>query len=109
MVPAGQRVGVDFDADAVRVGQPPRRQDVLGEAVGDDPDNLESLLDKGVAQGRFGITREQIAERADLLLALLDGLSTRVVLNQRGTDRAAALAAARAAADRLIVTGDAQG
>ncbi|MGY1577188.1 TetR/AcrR family transcriptional regulator [Streptomyces sp. MN13] len=71
--------------------------------------DLESLLAKGVSQGRFGITREQIAERADLLLALLDGLSTRVVLSQRGTDRAAALAAARAAADRLIVTGDGAG
>ncbi|MFJ8649765.1 TetR/AcrR family transcriptional regulator [Streptomyces sp. NPDC093546] len=69
--------------------------------------DLEALLAKGVAQGRFGITPEQIPDRADLLLALLDGLSTRVVLSQRGTDREAALAAARAAAERLVVSGDA--
>ncbi|MDJ0385397.1 hypothetical protein [Streptomyces sp. G-G2] len=40
--------------------------------------------------------------RASELLALLDGLSTRVVLGQPGADRAQALERARSAAALLI-------
>ncbi|MCK7624815.1 TetR family transcriptional regulator [Streptomyces sp. RS10V-4] len=63
-------------------------------------DDLAALLAKGAARGRFAPLDP--AARAGELLALLDGLSTRVVLGQRGTDRARALATARAAARRLV-------
>ncbi|WP_407285314.1 TetR/AcrR family transcriptional regulator [Streptomyces sp. BP-8] len=63
-------------------------------------DDLESLLSKGVERGRFAPL--DVSARASELLALLDGLSTRVVLGQRGSDHARALAAARSAAERLI-------
>ncbi|MFE6837637.1 TetR/AcrR family transcriptional regulator [Streptomyces sp. NPDC057705] len=62
--------------------------------------DLEALLAKGVEQGRF--TPMDVAGRASELLALLDGLSTRVVLGQRGADRAGALRQARSAAALLI-------
>ncbi|MFD9725693.1 TetR/AcrR family transcriptional regulator [Streptomyces sp. NPDC059072] len=62
--------------------------------------DLEALLAKGVDQGRFAPM--DIPARASELLALLDGLSTRVVLGQRGADRARALAQARSAAALLI-------
>ncbi|MEU9115439.1 TetR/AcrR family transcriptional regulator [Streptomyces sp. NPDC048483] len=63
-------------------------------------DDLEALLAKGVERGRFAPM--DVTARACELLALLDGLSTRVVLGQRGTDRRQALAAARSAAERLV-------
>ncbi|WP_078888988.1 TetR/AcrR family transcriptional regulator [Streptomyces sclerotialus] len=63
-------------------------------------EDLAALLAKGVAQGRFA--PGDCAGRASELLALLDGLSTRVVLGQRGSDRAAALATAKSAAARLV-------
>ncbi|MFI9048738.1 TetR/AcrR family transcriptional regulator [Streptomyces sp. NPDC053427] len=63
-------------------------------------DDLEALLAKGVQRGRFAPM--DIPARASELLALLDGLSTRVVLGQRGTDRRQALTAARSATERLI-------
>ncbi|MFI8363764.1 TetR/AcrR family transcriptional regulator [Streptomyces sp. NPDC085612] len=62
--------------------------------------DLEALLAKGVDQGRFAPV--DVPARASELLALLDGLSTRVVLGQRGADRALALARARSAAAALI-------
>ncbi|MGW0392006.1 TetR/AcrR family transcriptional regulator [Streptomyces sp. NPDC003042] len=62
--------------------------------------DLEALLAKGVDQGRFAAM--DAPARASELLALLDGLSTRVVLGQRGADRAGALTHARAAAALLI-------
>ncbi|MEU3063652.1 TetR/AcrR family transcriptional regulator [Streptomyces subrutilus] len=62
--------------------------------------DLEALLAKGVAQGRFAAM--DVPGRASELLALLDGLSTRVVLGQRGADRAVALERARSAAAALI-------
>ncbi|MEV7174342.1 TetR/AcrR family transcriptional regulator [Streptomyces sp. NPDC089922] len=62
--------------------------------------DLEALLAKGVEQGRFAPL--DVPARASELLALLDGLSTRVVLGQRGADRALALARARSAAAALI-------
>ncbi|OKK03773.1 TetR family transcriptional regulator [Streptomyces sp. CB03234] len=65
--------------------------------------DLEALLAKGAAQGRFAIPEPEVPERADMLLALLDGLSTRVVLSQHGSDRASALRTARTAARRLVV------
>lgn len=43
-----------------------------------------------------------VPARASELLALLDGLSTRVVLGQRGADRARALEQARSAAALLV-------
>jgi len=63
--------------------------------------DLESLLAKGVRQGRFaaGLDTEAVASA---LLALLDGLSTRVVLGQHGADRAGALETARSVAARLV-------
>ncbi|NLU66589.1 TetR family transcriptional regulator [Streptomyces sp. HNM0574] len=62
--------------------------------------DLESLLAKGVDRAAFAPM--DVTERAVELLALLDGLSTRTVLGQRGTGRAQALAAARSAAARLV-------
>ncbi len=65
-------------------------------------DDLAALLVQGAATGAF--TAEDGADRAGELLALLDGLSTRVVLGQRGADRRGALASARSAARRLVGT-----
>ncbi|MGE7386693.1 TetR family transcriptional regulator C-terminal domain-containing protein [Streptomyces sp. NPDC004126] len=62
--------------------------------------DLGALLAKGVEQGRFAPT--DTAARASELLALLDGLSTRVVLGQRDADRARALERARSAAALLV-------
>ncbi|MFJ5810099.1 TetR family transcriptional regulator [Streptomyces sp. NBC_01426] len=63
--------------------------------------DLEALLDKGVRQGRFAADLD-VPDRASELLALLDGLSTRVVLGQRGAERDVALERARSAAALLI-------
>ncbi|MFD9375746.1 TetR/AcrR family transcriptional regulator [Streptomyces sp. NPDC059999] len=63
--------------------------------------DLEALLDKGVRQGRFAADLD-VPARASELLALLDGLSTRVVLGQRGAERDVALERARSAAALLI-------
>ncbi|MFF8605536.1 TetR/AcrR family transcriptional regulator [Streptomyces sp. NPDC015346] len=67
-------------------------------------DDLEALLAKGVAQARFApLDAAEATARASELLALLDGLSTRVVLGQEsGRDPRPALETARAAAARLI-------
>ncbi|MFI8288130.1 TetR family transcriptional regulator [Streptomyces sp. ms191] len=67
-------------------------------------EDLEALVAKGVAQSRFApLDATEVTERASELLALLDGLSTRVVLGpEEGRDRRPALEAARAAAARLI-------
>ncbi|MFD7257450.1 TetR/AcrR family transcriptional regulator [Streptomyces sp. NPDC059874] len=62
--------------------------------------DLEALLAKGVDQGRFAAM--DVPARASGLLALLDGLSTRVVLGQRGADRSRALEQARSAAALLV-------
>lgn len=64
--------------------------------------DLEALLTKGVAQGRF--PELDVPARASELLALLDGLSTRVVLAQGGAsaDPRPPLEVARSAAERLI-------
>ncbi|MGW7438175.1 TetR family transcriptional regulator C-terminal domain-containing protein [Streptomyces sp. NPDC054849] len=62
--------------------------------------DLEALLAKGVGQGRFAAF--DVPARASELLALLDGLSTRVVLGRRGADRAGALERARSAAAALV-------
>lgn len=67
-------------------------------------EDLESLLAKGVRQGRFAEDLDT-ATRASELLALLDGLSTRVVLGQRGADRASALRMALSATERLVERG----
>lgn len=52
-------------------------------------------------QGRFAADLD-VPARASELLALLDGLSTRVVLGQRGAERDVALERARSAAALLI-------
>ncbi|MFF7177388.1 TetR family transcriptional regulator C-terminal domain-containing protein [Streptomyces sp. NPDC008121] len=67
-------------------------------------EDLEALLAKGVAQRRFApMDAAEVTARASELLALLDGLSTRVVLGQeQGRDPRPALEAARAAAARLV-------
>lgn len=67
-------------------------------------EDLETLLAKGVAQSRFApMDAADVTARASELLALLDGLSTRVVLGEEsGPDARPALQAARAAADLLI-------
>ncbi|MEV4946856.1 TetR/AcrR family transcriptional regulator [Streptomyces sp. NPDC053755] len=67
-------------------------------------EDLEALLAKGVTQGRFApMDASEVTERASELLALLDGLSTRVVLGQEGgRDSRPALEAARAATALLI-------
>ncbi|MGW6689454.1 TetR/AcrR family transcriptional regulator [Streptomyces sp. NPDC054961] len=64
-------------------------------------DDLEALLAKGVDQGRFDAGLD-VHARASELLALLDGLSTRVVLGQRDAARTTSLERARAAAALLI-------
>ncbi|WP_028812125.1 TetR/AcrR family transcriptional regulator [Streptomyces flavidovirens] len=69
-------------------------------------EDLEALLAKGVTRRRFAPM--DIPAHASELLALLDGLSTRVVLGQRGSDRRQALTVARSAARRLIPAGPAQ-
>lgn len=63
-------------------------------------EDLAALLAQGVAADVFAADAD--ADRAGELLALLDGLSTRVVLGQRDADRARALASARSAATRLL-------
>ncbi|MFF3641585.1 TetR/AcrR family transcriptional regulator [Streptomyces sp. NPDC002564] len=63
-------------------------------------DDLETLLAQGAAAGAFAA--DDGPGRAGELLALLDGLSTRVVLGQRDADRRSALGSARSAAERLI-------
>ncbi|MFH8292806.1 TetR/AcrR family transcriptional regulator [Streptomyces sp. NPDC018059] len=63
-------------------------------------EDLATLLAQGAAAGVFAV--DDGAGRADQLLALLGGLSTRVVLGQRGADRKGALASARSAARRLV-------
>ncbi|MFD7319599.1 TetR/AcrR family transcriptional regulator [Streptomyces sp. NPDC059875] len=67
-------------------------------------EDLEALLAKGVAQSRFApMDAADVTARASELLALLDGLSTRVVLGQEtGRDVRPAIDAARAAAERLV-------
>ncbi|MEV8022452.1 TetR family transcriptional regulator C-terminal domain-containing protein [Streptomyces sp. NPDC086554] len=62
--------------------------------------DLEALVAQGADRGV--LTADDAAGRAGELLALLDGLSTRVVLGQRGADRGGALASARSTAERLI-------
>ena len=59
--PAGEGVGVDVDADAVRLGEALRRQDVFGEAIGDDPARVEQ--DDPVADGRRLV--QVVQDRAD--------------------------------------------
>ncbi|MBC9718765.1 TetR/AcrR family transcriptional regulator [Streptomyces sp. TRM66268-LWL] len=63
-------------------------------------EDLTALLARGVRQGRFAA--HDCPAVASQLLALLDGLSTRVVLGLRGAERAAALDTARAAAKSLV-------
>ncbi|MER5966995.1 TetR/AcrR family transcriptional regulator [Streptomyces sp. NPDC002057] len=64
-------------------------------------DDLETLLAAGVARRRFAPL--DAAARASELLALLDGLSTRVVLGQHsGRDTRPALEVARSATRALI-------
>ncbi|MET9544910.1 TetR/AcrR family transcriptional regulator [Streptomyces sp. NPDC006627] len=63
-------------------------------------EDLATLLAQGAAAGVLAV--DDSAGRAGELLALLDGLSTRVVLGQRGADRKGALASARSAAQRLV-------
>lgn len=64
-------------------------------------EDLEALLTAGVERRRFAPL--DAAARASELLALLDGLSTRVVLGQESRrDPRPALEAARSAARRLI-------
>ncbi|MGW0120834.1 TetR/AcrR family transcriptional regulator [Streptomyces sp. NPDC003327] len=63
--------------------------------------DLEALLSAGVARKRFAPA--DVPARASELLALLDGLSTRVVIGQEaGRDPRPALDAARAAARILV-------
>ncbi len=65
-------------------------------------EDLEALLSAGVERRRFAPL--DVAARASELLALLDGLSTRVVLGQESRrDPRPALEAARSAA-RLLIT-----
>ncbi|MER8089020.1 TetR/AcrR family transcriptional regulator [Streptomyces sp. NPDC058316] len=64
-------------------------------------DDLESLLAKGVRQGRFAADLD-VTTRASELLALLDGLSTRVVLGQGGAGRDSALRMAMSVTARLV-------
>ncbi|MFD6418128.1 TetR/AcrR family transcriptional regulator [Streptomyces sp. NPDC060194] len=62
--------------------------------------DLEAVIARGVDLGAFAV--DDVAGRSAQLLALLDGLSTRVVLSQSGTERAQATALAHSAAAALI-------
>ncbi|MCF2529082.1 TetR/AcrR family transcriptional regulator [Yinghuangia soli] len=62
--------------------------------------DLEKVLAAGADRGVFAL--DDAAADASELLALLEGLSTRVVLGLGGTTREDALAAARRAAGRLL-------
>ncbi|WP_369203453.1 TetR/AcrR family transcriptional regulator [Streptomyces sp. PU-14G] len=64
--------------------------------------DLAALLTKGAAQGRFAVPASEAEARAVELLALLDGLSTRVLLAGPEADTAWARKSALAAAARLI-------
>ncbi|MFJ2894902.1 TetR/AcrR family transcriptional regulator [Streptomyces sp. NPDC087218] len=64
-------------------------------------EDLAALLAEGARRGRFAADLDTAA-RASELLALLDGLSTRVVLGQHGTDRGSALRTALSATARLV-------
>ncbi len=76
-------------------------QEAQRELDGDWQRDLESLLTAGAARGRFAPL--DAPARASELLALLDGLSTRVVLGEGGGPGARpALEAARAAAALLV-------
>lgn len=61
--------------------------------------DLERVLGSGAERGAWVV--EEVATAASDLLALLEGLSTRVVLGLAGTGREDALRAARRAAGRL--------
>ncbi|MFK0225063.1 TetR/AcrR family transcriptional regulator [Streptomyces sp. NPDC090303] len=64
-------------------------------------EDLEALLAAGAARGRFAPL--DVGARASELLALLDGLSTRVVLGEEtGRDARPALEVARSAARALV-------
>ncbi|MGP3770204.1 TetR family transcriptional regulator C-terminal domain-containing protein [Streptomyces sp. SDT5-1] len=62
--------------------------------------DLEAIIAKGVDKGVFAV--DDVPGRASQLLALLDGLSTRVVLGQPGAERLRALESARSAAAALV-------
>ncbi|MFE7621615.1 TetR/AcrR family transcriptional regulator [Streptomyces sp. NPDC057496] len=64
-------------------------------------EDLEALLAEGARRGCFAAGLDTAA-RASELLALLDGLSTRVVLGQHGADRGSALRTALSATARLL-------
>lgn len=66
--------------------------------------DLESLLAKGVRQGHFAADLDATA-RACELLAVLDGLSTLVVLGRHGADRDRALRMALSVTERLMERG----
>ncbi|MFJ3582264.1 TetR/AcrR family transcriptional regulator [Streptomyces sp. NPDC090127] len=70
-------------------------------------EDLEALLTKGVDQSRFvPMDADEVTARASELLALLDGLSTRVVLGQDpGPDARPALDTARSATGLLVPRG----
>jgi len=64
--------------------------------------DLTALLAKGVAQGRFAVPEDEVPARAVELLALLDGVSTRLLLAAPGTGTAWARTTALSAARRLV-------
>ncbi|MCL7429727.1 TetR/AcrR family transcriptional regulator [Streptomyces sp. YS415] len=64
--------------------------------------DLEALIAAGVARGVFAV--DDVPGRAVQLLALLDGLSTRVVLSQSGAERAQAVSLAHSAVAALVPT-----
>lgn len=79
----------------------PELQEAQRELDDDWQRDLEALLTAGAARGRFAPL--DAPARASELLALLDGLSTRVVLGEgAGPDIRPALEAARAAASLLV-------
>ncbi|MEU6478535.1 TetR family transcriptional regulator C-terminal domain-containing protein [Streptomyces sp. NPDC047017] len=86
---------VELWARSARDGELTAAQEEIDRAWQED---LEQLLLRGVRQGRLGLTAQEVPAAADELLALLDGLSTRVVLGLRGATREGALETARRAA-----------
>jgi AcrR family transcriptional regulator len=90
---------VELWARAAGNGELTKAQEEIDLAWQED---LERLLARGVRQGRFGLPEEEVPAAADELLALLDGLSTRVVLGLRGATREGALHTARRAARNAV-------
>ncbi|POX57253.1 TetR family transcriptional regulator [Streptomyces sp. Ru71] len=91
---------VELWARAAGNGELTKAQEEFDQAWQEDLERL--LVRGGCARGRFALPEDEVPAVADELLALLDGLSTRVVLGLRGTTREGAVHTARRAARNAV-------